>query len=99
MINDHLIDRGPGIIARLKDKRLDAFWTIIHAKRENHTLTDFMKTLRYGYRKVLATTMRKQGFKFCPVLKDESLETENRCDYRMSLNITDKKLTVNITLG
>jgi hypothetical protein len=57
------------------------------------------KAMLYAYRKTVASKMRRSGFKFMPVLKhDDNPITLRKVDYELLLNLSDKKLQIELTI-
>jgi len=57
------------------------------------------RAMIYAYKKTIATTMRRNGFWFRPVFRENRNEpTRNKCDYELSVDITNNQLKIEITL-
>ena len=78
---------------------LDNLCRQIFATMKADTPEELYKSMIYVYKKTLATKMRREGFKFRPVFREERNEpTRNKSDYELSLDIIGKALKVEITL-
>ena len=93
---------GPGMRARMRDRHLDNFWRLVWASMNDNTMDEKNKSIRYAYRKTIASKMRREGFKFYPVLKNEDQENLERikklCDYHFTLEITGGTLKLGVYL-
>ena len=65
------------------------------------TPEELHRSMIYAYKKTLATKMWREGFKFRPAFRannEDYRHTLNKCDYQMEINITGKRLELEITL-
>lgn len=54
----------------------------------------------YTYRRNLAITMRRNGFRFLPILRDPSLAEPayRKCDYQISIDVENRKVNIVLTV-
>ena len=84
---------------RLKNKDLDSFCRLLYASMRNNTMEEYIEKLQYVFKKTIAEKMRKQGFKFRPVLRYNKYGPSlNKCDYKLDCTVEDKKLKISIEL-
>lgn len=78
---------------------LDNLCRQIFAVMKADTPEELQRALLYVCRKTFASKMRRSGFKFMPVLKhDDNPITLRKVDYELNLNVSDKKLQIEILL-
>ena len=84
---------------RIKDVEFDSFWRDVSSYMMISNMVSLNKSMRYAYRKSFVCWMRKEGFKFYPVLKDESQERSSKVDYHFSLSVDNRHVKLEITIN
>ena len=84
---------------RLGNKELDSFCRLLYASMRNNTMEEYIDKLQYVFKKTIAEKMRKQGFKFRPVLRQNKYGPSlNKCDYELEVVVVDKKIRVEVVI-
>lgn len=76
---------------------LDKFCRTLFALMKTDTPEELHRSLVYVYKKTLAAKMRREGFWFKPIFK-ENEPIQKKADYELSVDIIEKHLKVEITL-
>lgn len=78
---------------------LDNLCRQLFANMKADTPEELYRSMVYVYKKTLATKMRREGFKFKPVFRENRNEpTRNKSDYELEVVITKQDLKIEITL-
>lgn len=84
---------------RIANKELDNFCRLLYASMRKNTMEEYIEKLQYVYKKAIAEKMRKQGFKFRPVLRQNKYgRSLNKCDYELEVVIIDKKACITVEI-